>query len=356
MTTLLFTFLIGLIVSSALLLALNPLCRFTGHVDHPERRKRHEQSTPLCGGIAIWVSTSVVALAVLPTREIAAFVSGAAILLVLGALDDRKHVPAAIRLSCQFFAVAICMAGIGHVIVMSVGPLTGGENIELGHFAIPMTVFAGLGVINAVNMIDGVDGLAGGFSFMVLAVILVLAAGTNAVNTVLLAAILGGIGGFLLFNLRFPWQARARAFLGDAGSLVLGFALTWFTIQASEGEVTVTEPVTAVWLIGLPLADGVYVIGTRLFRRANPLEADRYHLHHLFLRYGFSPGWTLYLWLSCAAGLMAIGLLGQYFGVPDWCMLIGAFVVLGFYCLAVSLAWRRLGRRTATRTPARHSG
>lgn len=328
-------------LSTISILLFRPLCVRLDHVDTPGGRKRHSLATPLSGGLAIACTIVILGWGLIASQAFAGFALGIAVLLVLGALDDRKHVAAPLRLALQVAAVAAGMCLLGDVKLHSVGNLLGTGDIGLGPWSTLFTIFAAVGVINAVNMIDGVDGLAGGFAVLLGAVILSISAGTPAVNTVLLCLVIGSVMGFLAFNLRTPWRRQARIFLGDAGSLVLGFVLVWFAIEASQGPQAVFEPITAVWLFGLPLCDTVYLMGSRMLRKKSPLAADRYHFHHLLLRYGLTPGWALYVWLAVAGAFMAIGIGCSLLQVPDYLMCAGFIAIFVAYCVLTNMFWRR---------------
>lgn len=350
---LLYVVCLAFVLSSVSILAFRPVCIRLNHVDEPGGRKRHSLATPLSGGLAIATSIVVLGFGLIPSSTFVGFALGVCLLLVLGAMDDRKHVVAVVRLALQTAAVAGGMCLLGDVQLHSVGNLLGTGDIELGSWSVLFTIFAAVGVINAVNMIDGIDGLAGGFAVMLGAVILSLSVGTLAVNIVLLCLVIGSVLGFLAFNLRMPWRRRARIFLGDAGSLVLGYMLVWFAIEASQGPQAVFEPITAVWLFGLPLCDTVYLMGSRMLRKKSPLAADRYHFHHLLLRYGLTPGWALYAWLLVAGLFMAVGIGGSHLHVPDYAMCAGFIVVFIAYCVLTNLFWRkRLTGRTSRQARA----
>lgn len=345
----LLTVAIAFVASALAVVLLDPVCVRLGHVDKPGGRKRHGLETPLSGGLAIATSLVLLGMLMFPSREFAGFAVGMVVLLILGAMDDRKHVPALWRLVLQTLAVSVGVYLIAGVRLDSLGALTGGGDVLLGPFSLAFTVFAAVGVINAVNMIDGMDGLAGGFSALLIGVILLLASGTSAVNIALLCLTIGSLFGFLLFNLRMPWQRRARIFLGDAGSLVLGYILVWFAIQGSQGESRVFAPITAVWLFGLPLMDTVYLMGSRVLRGQSPLAADRYHFHHLLQRVGLSPGWALYAWLLVAAAFMGAGVGMEYAGVSEAVSALTFLIAFAGYCAFSNLAWRRLANRRRVR-------
>ena len=334
---------IAFAVSATSILVLWPVCLRLDHIDHPGGRKRHHIPTPLSGGIAIAIAMLGVGAFAVPSAQLGGFSFGVCLLLVLGAIDDHKHVPAVLRLATQTVAVAVGMCLLGGVHVERLGNLAGTGTLILNHWSIVFTIFASVGAINAVNMIDGMDGLAGGFATVLMAVLMALDAGqgTSTNSMVLLSLSIGSVLGFLVFNLRLPWQHRARVFLGDAGSLVLGYILAWFAIEASQTQARVIDPISIVWLFGLPLCDTIYRMMSRFFRGQSPFAADRYHFHHLLMHMGLSVGWALYAWLGVAASFMAVGLAGHALGMPQPVMFFGFLASFVGYCLVVSLLWSR---------------
>ncbi len=149
------------------------------------------------------------------------------------------------------------------------GRLIWDRQFTLGWFSIPVTVFAALGVINSFNMIDGMDGLAGTL-FLVAAVGMALLAGiaVQIKMHLLLLVALSAVFGYLLLNARFPWNAKARVFMGDSGSTFLGFFLAWCLIALgndhNEAGQRAFMPMTAVWLFAVPLLDTTTVMWRRM--------------------------------------------------------------------------------------------
>jgi len=338
------------VFSSVAILLLRPVCERLGHVDHPGGRKRHDNSTPLSGGIAIAVAIVAIGAVSVPSMKFLGFAFGICTLLLLGAMDDRKHVPAVLRLAIQTVAVAVGMCLLGGVNIRWLGDLAGSGPIFLDQWSVAFTIFGAVGVINAVNMIDGLDGIAGSYAVLLIGVLLSLATSVGAASSVLLFLSIGSVLGFLIFNLRTPWQSTARVYLGDAGSLVLGYILVWFAIEASQSSAASIDPITIVWLFGLPLSDTGYLMLSRVARRKSPFTADRYHFHHLLLRAGLTPQKTLYAWLTVAASFMAVGVMGSLANVPEYAMFYGFLVAFGCYCVAVNRIW---SRRTLRRSIAK---
>jgi UDP-GlcNAc:undecaprenyl-phosphate GlcNAc-1-phosphate transferase len=153
----------------------------------------------------------------------------------------------------------------------------------------------------------------------------------------------GAIAGFLLFNLRFPWQPRARVFLGDAGSLMIGFALGWFAIDLTQGPGRDFPPIAALWILLLPLADCVSLIARRIRARESPFVADSRHIHHYLLARGFTHGQTLGILVFLSTIFGAIGYLGWRLDIADtflfWPFFFGFFA----YHFWIKRQWEKLG-------------
>lgn len=326
------------------ILVLRPLCLRWGHVDKPGGHKLHEHPTPLCGGGAIVLSMAVVGAFTAWSLTYIGVIFGLLTMALLGALDDRKPISASVRLLFQGVAVLVGMVFVGGLQLESLGNLWGAGNVSLGLLTIPFTLFAAIGVINAVNMVDGIDGLAGGFALLVLALFAGTAAARGVDHTLIYIAI-GSVAGFLAFNLRSPWRRRASIFLGDAGSLALGFLLTWFAIKFSQEPQASLRPITIVWIFALPLLDTGYLMISRVLRGQSPMSADRSHFHHLLLRMGLTPGRAVYVWLFVAAIPMALGILGEMGEVPTPYML-GGFVALFVFYSAVMATARRFAAKS----------
>ena len=295
----------------AVALALSPLAQRFGWLDQPAARKVHKQPTPVIGGMAIFIAFFSLSYAFgmlsLP------FLLGSAIVLSVGVLDDRWELSAATRFLAQALA-ALVMIYWGGVLLQDFGRLAWDGVLSLGPLSVPITVFSALGVINAFNMIDGMDGASGGVFLIATLALVLLMHGTGD-------ALWLGIGcvfGFLLLNARWPWNARARIFLGDSGSMLLGFWLAWWFIAAGSGPQRAIAPMTAVWIFGLPLLDTTRLMIVRWKQGKSAFSADQNHLHHAFLLAGFSvrQSWLWLMLLSLAFALIAITF--ELAGTPEY--------------------------------------
>lgn len=354
------TAVVALIVGAALfsLVATAALARLAfrvGLVDRPGGRKDHADPVPVVGGLALFLTLLVMAVVAGVRTVPAAFLVAALVLVAVSVWDDIRelhHVP---RFLGQVGAVLAMIYGAG-VCLESLGDLLGWRPIGLGFLAVPLTVFAVVGLVNAMNMIDGMDGLAGSVALVALAWYGVAATLLGKAQLAALAWILcGALAGFLAFNLRLPWQPRARVFLGDAGSALLGFALAWFAVDLSQGPAPAMPPIAALWVVLLPLADTVSLIARRRSRGQSPFHADREHIHHYLQARGHSVNASLAVLVGVSALFGAVGVLGWRAGVPEPVLFWVFFFLYFAYHFAIKAAWQRV-RDTRSVNPVREPG
>lgn len=312
-------------------LSIKP-ARMLGWVDWPSSRKRHPYPVPLTGGVAMCAAFCL-NLLLLPEKPHAypVLIAGLALLTLVGLYDDLRSSWPVIRFLFHI-GVVLLMALGGQIVLNDLGDLLGLGNIILGDVATLFTLFGVVGIINAFNMMDGIDGLAGGLALIATGWLMVLnhtAAIPDDVHDSLLVLAMV-IAGFLCFNVRHPWRDRASVFMGEAGSTMLGFVLGWFMVylsQSSDGREASIKPMTAVWILALPLLDAVTVMIRRIRAGHNPFVADRQHLHHLLIGRGLSDGWATLALLASAAVTGAAGVLALQFQVPEYIQFY-AFVLL----------------------------
>ncbi|MCY1218934.1 Undecaprenyl-phosphate alpha-N-acetylglucosaminyl 1-phosphate transferase [compost metagenome] len=335
--------------------ALRPLAVVGGLLDRPDARKRHVGNVPLVGGIAITVAVWVGALLFMRTQGYyVALLGGLTLLALVGVIDDLKGIPPVGKLVVQLFA-AILMTSWGGVYLMSLGDLLGRREIELINWGIPLTLFAVVAVVNAMNMCDGLDGLAGGLALIIFLWFAYLAGELgNAAAQRICIVFCGALAGFLLFNMRNPFRGRMRIFLGDAGSLMLGFAIVWFAVELSQANYNAgrrVPPVVMLWVLGFVLIDLLAVVMRRLIKGKNPLSADRSHLHHVLLRLRVNPDVIVWVILASNALLGLAGVYGWRAGLSEQTLFLSFLAVTGIHLLVMRNAWRllRVTRRLLTR-------
>jgi UDP-GlcNAc:undecaprenyl-phosphate/decaprenyl-phosphate GlcNAc-1-phosphate transferase len=281
---------IAAVVTFVAMKVLAPVAQRLGLVDRPGGRKLHESPTPLTGGLAMLFGF-VIALAFIPSVSptLVPFAFAAAMLVAVGCIDDRYDVPWWVRLLVQCAAVLVMVYGAG-VYLHTLGPVFGHWPLHLGWFAVPFTLFAAVGVINALNMADGSDGLAGSLAFCSLALFVGAAVYSGHHRLVFhILPLLGALAAFLWFNLRTPWQHRARAFMGDAGSMLLGFTIAWVAIHLTQTPRHPVPQALAPWLVAIPIIDCLAVSVHRMRLGRSPFSPDRRHFHHMMADAGFSP-------------------------------------------------------------------
>lgn len=286
---------------------LIPQAARVGLVDAPGGRKHHTQPTPVVGGIAIVLG--ITTLFMFPTVWQSSFIwlfPALICLATVGLLDDKRELSPKTRITAQIGAALLVVYG-GNISLTSIGNLLGNGTIMLGATAVILTLFAILSAINAFNMIDGLDGLSGGITLIPLVVICVLAGQAGLASHAIVA---GGFAtavlAFLLLNYRFPWNAKAKVFLGDTGSTILGFVVAVLVISASESGLF--KPVTALFLLGIPLLDIAAVTTLRLLQGRSPFSPGRDHIHHILRRAGLGVRTTVLSIHTASLALVALGL------------------------------------------------
>lgn len=323
---------VAFLISSVALAALYPLAPMIGLMDHPgDRRKVHRHSVPPIGGIAIFSGLVASSLLSLPfTAPHLYGMAGAALLVVVGALDDRFGLGPRVRLVAQVVAALLLTLGCG-VTLTTLGDLLGFGPIDLGVFSVPFTVFAMVGVINAVNMIDGIDSLAGGLILIAFGTLLLLAPEIGPIQILMLVTIAALIP-YLICNLELFGVTGRKVFLGDAGSLLLGYILVWALVDAA-GPAGSIDPVTALWLVAIPLMDTLRVMGRRILHGVSPFSADAGHLHHFLSRVFHSTRKALILMLAAAILLTGVGVFGFLNQMGEAVMFYAALSIFVAYLL-----------------------
>ncbi len=338
---------IALAVTSGLILWLTPVAKAVGLVDVPNARKAHVGEVPLIGGLSIFAAIFVAMIVSdifrpddLVPENFGPFYLAGMLLVITGMVDDFIDLSPLKKLTMQTAATLTMIFG-AHILLSDLGML--GKNSELltlGFVAVPFTIFATIGVINAVNMSDGLDGLAGTLSLVTLAGFMVATKMFgNGEDARHLAIIGAALIGFLLFNFRVPGRRSAVAFLGDSGSMFLGFALAWFAIKFSQGESRIFSPSAALWFLIVPLFDAVAMTTRRILNRKPPFGADREHLHHIFLLAGFTVSETVLIMSGISVFGVGVGLAGTYYHVPEYILLSSFLVCALLYLWMIMYSW-----------------
>ncbi|WP_440054201.1 UDP-N-acetylglucosamine--undecaprenyl-phosphate N-acetylglucosaminephosphotransferase [Pseudoalteromonas sp. T1lg65] len=320
---------------------IKPVAEHFGLVDVPCSRKKHVGSIPLIGGVSIFVAVLVSIIIFIPLeKRLVVYLICAAAIVLLGVIDDYKQLGVKIRLCVQTVVALIMMWG-SDAYIHNLGNLFGLGEIELGLFGIPFTIIAVIAAINAFNMIDGIDGLAGAMSITTFAAILSLMAINGGQLTVLPLIIIATIVPYLAFNLGVLGHKNKKIFMGDAGSMFIGLSVIWLLMISTQSDLNnAFSPVTALWIIAIPLMDMMAIIIRRIKKGQSPFTADRDHLHHVFMRIGFSSRKALISITIFSIILAAIGVSGELLGIPEWFMLVSFIGIFIVYSMCIQHAWK----------------
>lgn len=303
------TTIVAFVVAVALILALRPIAATVGLVDRPGERKSHTGEIPVIGGLAMFGGL-LVAMAAggrLGHNGQVVLVA-AAMMVVVGAVDDRFEIHPLARLVTHLLAATALASGTGFV-VGDLGDLLGAGEVRLGPLALPFTVVACIALINGFNMLDGLDGLAGGAALAAFLGLALIASGADAPGSLLISSgLAGALAGFLVFNLPANYNRRMRTFMGDAGSTLLGFVLACVSLILVQPGKADLPPVIVLWLMPLPIFELFASTGRRLVLGTSPLRADRGHFHYCLLEAGFSVRLIFagYFVLSIGSAIFAV--------------------------------------------------
>lgn len=331
----------GLLITLLVTPALIWLAHHYGWLDHPDERKHHTGAVPVVGGLAMAFAIAICAAWQFSGHAAFwAMFAATFMMIAIGFVDDWKKLPVTIRFTVQG-AAALLVSVFAGVQLAQLGDLFGTGTIVLGAASIPLTVFAAVGVSNALNLSDGMDGLAGGLALVATLFLAAVAYLSDKAITLNGLLILGGaLIGFLVFNMRFPWQRRARVFMGDSGSLMLGFLLAWAAIHVTQDMRTAFPPAAALWFFAIPLWDTVSLMVRRVLKGKSPFHPGRDHLHHILLRVGYTDSQVVRFILLVAATCGLVGLWGWLWKVPDAVLFYGFLGMFALYFAGVRNAWK----------------
>lgn len=276
-------FLISLVITYAITPEIKKLAMKVGAVDRPNARKVHTHIVPRLGGLAIYIGFVIAVLfSVGMTREVVGLLIGSTTIVAVGIWDDICQIPAKVKL-CGQIAAALVLVGFGIQIDWLTNPF--GDLIFLPwFFAIPLTVFWVIGFTNTVNLIDGLDGLAAGVSIIASISVFFMALSMGQSEPALITiALIGAAFGFLQYNFN-----PAKIFMGDTGSMLLGYVMAAVSIIGVVKTAATVALVVPVIALGLPIMDTLFAIARRRMSGVPIFQPDKGHLHHRLLALGFS--------------------------------------------------------------------
>ena len=299
-------------ISIGVVLILTPAVIFlankTGAVDQPNARKVHTEPIPRIGGVGIFLACilSLITVELMVhlggenLHEIRGLLISGTLMFLVGLIDDYKNLPAKVKLCGQILAAAVLVVGYNVRVDFVTNPF--GDYIYLEWLAVPATI----GLTNTVNLIDGLDGLAAGVSGLAASTIFLVALEQNFfLITILTATIAGAAFGFLFYNTN-----PARIFMGDSGSLFLGYMLAGISIIGAMKSAATIALIVPILALGIPILDTVFAILRRYLGGQPIFKPDKGHLHHRLLRLGFTQRQAVFLMyvISAVLGLSAIAL------------------------------------------------
>ncbi|OIJ21762.1 undecaprenyl-phosphate alpha-N-acetylglucosaminyl 1-phosphate transferase [Anaerobacillus alkalidiazotrophicus] len=324
-------FLISLVASLCSVPFVKEIAVKFGIVDQPSNRKIHMKQMPRLGGLAIILGFFAGFLYISPTNPyLMPIILGACIIIVIGILDDKFTLSYKIKLAGQVAAAAIVVFS-GLTVEFIYLPML--HRVELGMLEYIFTMLWIIGITNAVNLIDGLDGLASGVSTIALAAILFMAIinGQMFVATVTLLLMASTLG-FLVFNF-YP----AKIFMGDTGSLFLGYFISIISILGFFKSFTLVSFIIPILILSIPIFDTYFAIIRRLLNKQKITAPDRSHLHHCLLQLGFSHRTTV---------LIIYGM-GAFFGISAIIFsnttLWVSFLIIGLILLLVHITAEFIG-------------
>jgi len=310
--------------------------------DRPGVRTVHTKAVPRIGGVAIFFAAMslIVSVLFLDNRiggafrrvplQVGTLLCTASIIFMIGLIDDLKGLPAKVKFLAEVVAAGtLCVVGVA----IPALEITDGFRIELGWLSYPLTILWIVGVTNAVNLSDGLDGLAAGVSAIACAAIAVFAiTSENLVMAVFMLALLGGLTGFLFYNFN-----PAKIFMGDCGSLFVGFTIASASVMCLTKSCALVGLALPILALGIPIFDTFFAILRRFLERRSLFAPDRSHFHHRLIDLGLKQKHAviaIYIATCVATGLGLFMMVRQD---------AGSLVVFGCLLLLLILLFHVVG-------------
>ncbi len=317
---------LALVISLVLVPFVAKLAVKLGAVDKPNARKVHTKLMPRMGGLAIYLSFfAVLFLSHELTQEHIGLFVGGTVLVLVGIVDDIKDIPAKVKLLGQI--AAACIVVLSGVRVEFMTNFILGGMFPLYIFSAPFTVLWIVAIINAVNLIDGLDGLAAGTSIIAATTMAISGYATGQTEMASIALILIGAAlGFLKYNFH-----PAKIFMGDTGSMFLGYNLAVLAVMGFTKSFTLLSLVTPILVLAIPILDTVFAIIRRKMNNKPIFKPDKNHLHHCLLNYGFNHRDTVLVIYTVSAILALCGLIMTYLNPSQGVILLFIISVIIIY-------------------------
>ena len=323
-------------------------------LDKPGQHKRHKRPVPILGGLVLFVATwsAVLVYIVLNPSLIGSMgveflfiCAGALIVLLVGMSDDLAPVSAGVKLTAQIGAGLVLYLGGLRVELLT----TPWGSVDVGMASVFITVLWVVGLTNAVNLIDGLDGLAGGVCLVAAASMMIIGRlhGVGEI-LILICALIGFLVPFLYHN-KYP----ARIFLGDSGSMQLGYYFAVFSLVVPVKSFTLTALYLPLLALGVPLLEAGSSTIRRLAAGRNIMQADRRHLFHYLALAGLSPRQVVWVFYGLATvfGIFAVAMNYLNRALVLWLLLLFMVVIfVSFFILLLKLPFRKGQKRPTGRS------
>ena len=324
----------GMVVTMLVMPVVVRLAVRLGAIDMPGKvgtdteRHLHTQPTPRMGGLAIFLGFLAAILLLMQLNlRLVTMLLGAGILVVLGMVDDTRGLSASVKLMVQVVAATIAASG-GSLIRYLSAPhfISQSGHLDLGIWAMPLTVFWIVLITNAVNLIDGLDGLAAGVSVISsICLVVVALVYSDMTVAVICGALTGGCVGFLPYNI-----SPARIFMGDTGSTFIGFILAVASVQGLFKIYALISFAVPFFMLGLPIFDVCFAVVSRVSHGENPMKADRKHVHYRLLDMGLTKQQTVAV-LYVVSGILGVtAVLLSTVHSLRWVPFVVAILVFGY--------------------------
>jgi len=328
------------------LLALRKVALVHGLVDRPTRRKAHRGDVPFIGGISLFITIfgmNIIEPQLIPFQT--EYLYCGFLLVLIGTIDDKLDISASSRI-CILIGISLWLVLYQGIALNHLGNLLGQGHLEIGRGNILLTTIAIIGCITAFNMVDGIDGLLGGLAsttFLGLGYLFYLSGETKLFYFCLMFIL--AMLPYILCNLELIPKKSFKVFMGDSGSFFIGFTIIWLLMESSqnispETQKYTLQPVTALWLIAIPLMDMAMVMLRRVRKKQSPFKPDRMHLHHICQRLGLSSRSTLIFIMFLALLHMAIGIWAQLNNISEYIMFALFLCSFSCYVLVMNYVWK----------------
>ena len=341
----LFALFVTFVVSVMTIKVLLPLAPHIGLVDVPNERKNHEGAIPLIGGISIYTGVLIASTFFIEQSQLLnLYFISSALLVFIGTMDDIYDLSVTPRMIFQGIVATVMVFGAG-IYIHDFGNIFGSGSIDIGVYGMVFTVLACITAINAFNMIDGIDGLAGSMSIISISsiAILTLLSGNTSQEILLPLMLVVATIPYLFYNVSTRNPRGKKIFMGDAGSMFMGLTIIWLLVlgtQQTQSTEPSFRPVTALWLIAIPLMDMFAIMLRRIRKGVSPFKADNGHLHHICMRLGLSSRQALWAISSISIFMALVGIAGEHMEVPDTIMLLLFLGVFVLYSFLLQHAWK----------------